>query len=1201
MRARLAASSEHGFSEQDLVLPSLSPPEVVGILLIAALTYGFLVLFLRKLTPADAMVARQAALFANAQRIGQMGSWSLDLRTGAVVWPAETCHLFGIAAAEFGGTFEHFRAFILPEDLAGYDAACARTSASERLFEAEYRIRRPDGEVRWMYSRGRVDVDASGTAIGRTGMIMDMTDQHVANEQLAEHAALLRIAGRVARLGGWTIQLPSRTLTWSDENCAIHDVPAGYKPTLDEGIGYYPPEYRAEVTRHVEACEREGTPYDFELPKITAAGRHIWVRSIGEAVRDADGRIVRLQGAFQDISARRQAQEELRERAAEFRTLAESMPQMVWIMRPDGSNIYFNQQWVDYTGLSRDESYGDGWHTPFHPDDRERAAKAWQGANAAGDYNVQCRLRRADGSYRWMLVRGLPLRDSGGAVTKWIGTCTDIDELKQAQEAALTAAVTQRDLATQLETERARLVAAQAVASVGSWETDLATRAVIWSAETYRIFEITPAGFDQTYAAFLQLLHPDDRDVVDHAFVQSIDGHMPGAIEHRLVMPDGRVKFIEERWQMMCDTWGQPTRATGTCQDITARRRAQEALRMQAHMLDHIGQAVIATDTSGRVTYANRCASELYGWSSADIVGQVITDVTVPQITREQGVEIMAHLQRGETWSGEFLVQNRAGRVFPALVTDSAVLDERGQMIGIVGISTDISTRKQSEEEIRLKNALIRMAGKVTRTGGWAVDMPGERVSWSDEVLDILDYPSTSVPQLSDVLALYLEPSREIVAAAIGACARQGTPFDMEAEILTKTGKRKWVRVSAEPERYADGSVRRVQGALQDIAERKQLEQQYLRAQRMESIGTLAGGIAHDLNNVLAPVLLSIAVLQQDEHDAARLATLDTIESSARRGAAMISRVLAFARGMEGERVDVQVMPLVRDLVTIVRDTFPKNIELVEHISPELRTLHADPTQLHQVLLNMCVNARDAMPLGGRITITAQNVVVDEAYAAVNIDARIGPYVVIDLEDTGSGMSKAVLDQIFDPFFTTKEIGKGTGLGLATSLAIVKGHEGFIRASSTPGMGTRFRLYLPAQTTPVRREPTVAAASRPRGNGETVLVVDDEVAIRQIARRMLEGFGYRVLLASDGAEAVALYAEHRAVIAVVVTDMMMPVMDGAATIRELLRLDPNVRIIAASGLAGADEVVAAGGNAARFLAKPYSAETLLTAIKASLP
>lgn len=1150
---------------------------------------------------AEQTLREQAELITHAQRIGRMGSWSLDIRTGRLTWPDVTCQLFGIDPADFTGTFEQFYRLILPEDLAHYDAARARLSSSEPLFEAEYRIRRPDGAVRWMYSRGRVDVDGAGNPLRRVGMVMDITEQRAAREASSSTATVIRTAGRIARLGGWTLTVPDRVLTWTDENCAIHDLPPGYKPTFEEGLGYYPPEDRAEVMRHVSACERDGMPYDVELRKHTATGRLIWVRSIGEAVRDEDGRIVRLQGAFQDITERRQAQQALRDSEALFRTLAESMPQMVWMAQPDGSGTYVNQRWVAYTGLGLDQIAGHGWQVCIHPDDRQQASLAWEAAVQSGDYNVECRLRHADGRYRWMLIRGLPLRDGDDEITGWIGTCTDIDDLKQAQQAAHESERVQRALATELDSQRSRLVAAQAVAGVGSWETDLSTLSVIWSAETYRICEADPATFQPTHDGFLALVHPDDRAAVDGAFRRSVEQRFGGVIEHRLLMADGRIKFVEERWQVIADDSGAPRMATGTCQDITERRRTQDAIRMQAHMLDQIGQAVIATDTGGRITYANRFAGELYGWEPGEILGRHVTDVTRPQSSPELGRDIMTRLERGESWTGEFPVQDRRGRVFPALLTDSPVLDDRRRLIGIVGISTDISARIQAEEEMRQKDALIRIAGRVTRTGGWAVEGPEQRVFWSDEVFDILDFPHGGPPPIEEALALYLDPWREQITAALSACAADGTPFDLEVEILTAHAARKWVRVSGEAVWRADGTIRRVQGAFQDITERKQLEQQYLRAQRMESIGTLAGGIAHDLNNVLAPILMSIGLLQDDEHDPDRLATLATIEASAKRGASMISRVLSFARGMEGRRIEVQLGPLLRDMATIVRDTFPKNIAFEERLAPDLRTLQADPTQLHQVLLNLCVNARDAMPEGGRIAVSARNVVIGESFAGINMDARVGPYVIIEVEDSGTGIPREIIDKIFDPFFTTKALGKGTGLGLATSMAIVKGHGGFMRASSDPGQGSRFQLYLPAEATRAAAAPAAAAESNSRGNGETILVVDDEKSIRQIARRTLEAFGYRVLVAADGAEAVALYAAHEAAIAVVVTDMMMPVMNGTATIQELVRMNPQVRIICASGLAADASLDGVAATRIRhFLSKPYTADTLLSAIRAAI-
>ncbi|HWY29113.1 MAG TPA: PAS domain S-box protein, partial [Candidatus Acidoferrum sp.] len=250
----------------------------------------------------------QATLLENAQRIGRMGSWAMDERSGRLTWSEATCALFGITRAEFRGTFEHFHSFLLPEDLPACEAVHAAITPAKPLLEAEYRIRRPDGSVRWMYDRGTVEFDAAGRAIRRMGMVTDVTEERMSREQLERGTRLLSIAGRAARLGGWAIELPERKLIWSDETCILHDLPPGYQPSFEEGVGYFPAEHRIEVMRHVEACARDGTPYDFEVPKNTARGRRIWVRCIGEAVRDASGKIIRLQGAFQDVTDRKQAE-----------------------------------------------------------------------------------------------------------------------------------------------------------------------------------------------------------------------------------------------------------------------------------------------------------------------------------------------------------------------------------------------------------------------------------------------------------------------------------------------------------------------------------------------------------------------------------------------------------------------------------------------------------------------------------------------------------------------------------------------------------------------------------------------------------------------------------------------------------------------------------------------------------------------------
>jgi two-component system sensor kinase len=383
-----------------------------------------------------------------------------------------------------------------------------------------------------------------------------------------------------------------------------------------------------------------------------------------------------------------------------------------------------------------------------------------------------------------------------------------------------------------------------------------------------------------------------------------------------------------------------------------------------------------------------------------------------------------------------------------------------------------------------------------------------------------------------------------------------------------------------------------------NITEKKKIEARFLRAQRMESIGTLAGGIAHDLNNVLTPILMGVDLLRLPLPEAEREALLGSLESSAERGADMVRQILSFARGVEGQRVMVQLKHLIRDLEKVLTSTLPKSIAVETDLPGDLWVIQGDATQIYQVLMNLCVNARDAMPVGGKLTLGAEHKLLDEIDARVHPDARPGRYVLVKVADTGTGIPPEILDRIFDPFFTTKEIGKGTGLGLSTVLGIVKGHGGFLHVSSEVGRGTQFSVYLPAGGSPEGGQQQAKPQAFARGHGEVILLVDDEPVIRDVMAAALEAHGYRVKTGRDGAEALEVYSQHRGEIRLVVTDMMMPVMDGPATIRALRQIDPEVRILATSGLAtGPPRANGAAGRVQGFLRKPYTAAELVQTIR----
>jgi len=443
---------------------------------------------------------------------------------------------------------------------------------------------------------------------------------------------------------------------------------------------------------------------------------------------------------------------------------------------------------------------------------------------------------------------------------------------------------------------------------------------------------------------------------------------------------------------------------------------------------------------------------------------------------------------------------------------------------------------------------------------------------------------------------------RERVLAAAREKQALGT-YDETYRILRPDGSLRWIRDKAFPVKLADGTVHRIVGVAEDITEARLMEEKFLRAQRLEAVGTLASGVAHDMNNILAPMLMAAGLLKDKLHDRHDQEILLMVEQSAQRGAGIISQLLNFSRGADGVRCSVTLGHLIKEMSHLMQETFPKNIVLRTVVEKSLASVVADATQLHQVLMNLCVNARDAMPDGGELSVEARNVQLSEEEARWHAPAPAGTYAEITVSDTGHGIPAEVMEHIFEPFFTTKEAGKGTGLGLATVAGIVKSHHGILTVESEPGRGSRFRILLPAETVaaaPAPAEPAPAGALA--GRNQLILVVDDERPIREALRAVLEKQRYRVLLAASGEEAIRLFVPQRQAIRLVFTDMMMPGMGGLSLIRSLRVLEPNLPIIACSGLALEQNQAGLEALAvAETLAKPFTPIQALEAIGRLLP
>ncbi len=497
--------------------------------------------------------------------------------------------------------------------------------------------------------------------------------------------------------------------------------------------------------------------------------------------------------------------------------------------------------------------------------------------------------------------------------------------------------------------------------------------------------------------------------------------------------------------------------------------------------------------------------------------------------------------------------------------------------------------RKQTEQKIRQQAALLDVATDAI----FVCDLDKQILLWNKAAEGLYNWKQEEAIGRR-TSQLWQEKNIQKIKEALNTLIKNGS-WEGELEQKTKSGKEITVESRWTLVKEFENKSQSILVVNTDITQKKLLETQFFRVQRLESIGTLASGIAHDLNNVLAPILMAAQLLESQIQDERCKRLIPILVNNAKRGANLVKQVLSFTRGIEGDRSLLQLKHLVLEIEQIIKETFPKTIEVTTQIAPNLWNIIGDTTQLHQILMNLCVNARDAMPKGGCIAITADNFYIDEHYAKMNIEAHIGYYVVITIKDTGIGISQEIQERIFEPFFTTKELGKGTGLGLATVLGIVKSHHGFINLKSEVGKGSEFQVYLPAQG--IAEIKDLQEGGLPQGHGELILVVDDEPAIRDITKTSLENYNYKAITACDGIEAIAIYAEHRHEISIVLTDMIMPALDGLTTIKTLQKINPSVKIIAVSGLATSEKISAATEIGVKaFLSKPYTAQQLLQTI-----
>ena len=642
--------------------------------------------------------------------------------------------------------------------------------------------------------------------------------------------------------------------------------------------------------------------------------------------------------------------------------------------------------------------------------------------------------------------------------------------------------------------------------------------------------------------------------------------------------------------------------------DITAERLKEEALQTSRDLLS----SVLSSSLDGIMVFSavrdeketivdfecvlvNPQAEKLIGRTAEEVVGDRLRE-TMPK-HEEKGL-FQAYREVVETGEPAELEIHYDTDTLDAWFHVMAVKVENGVAVTY----RDITERKEAERRIREQAQLLDKA----RDAILAHDMEGRIVYWNKSAERLTGWSKDEILGEWAHECLY-DPDEEDKLQKCHETMMEEGEWTGELRMRTKGDEERIVESRWTLVRDSAGTPKQVLVINTDITERKRLESQFLRSQRMESIGRLVGGIAHDLGNLLVPITLGVKVLKRRVGDTDDKVdrTLSMIKKSAERGSDMVEQVLAFARGVEGERVALQPEMIVNEVEEMTGETFPEGIEVQTHTDEDLRPIVGDATQIQQVLMNLCVNARDAMPNGGTLSIKARNVLFNESDARRNIEAEPGPYVCIEVQDTGVGMPDDVVDKIFEPFFSTKEEGEGTGLGLSTAYSIIQSHDGFLDVESKEGVGTTFWIYLPVAEEAAEPQSAESGAAEPEpapsgGEGERILVVDDEEFVLESAQQTLEAVGYEVVTALDAAAALRRIEKEGGTIDGVVTDLRMPGMGGLELIRTLRAKRPTLPIVAASGVADGCTEEALEAGAHTFLAKPFTAEKLEESLQEAL-
>lgn len=1013
------------------------------------------------------------------------------------------------------------------------------------------------------------------------GYFHDISQRHQAEQHLHEQRTMLEhVLNSVPQAVFWK-DANSRYLGANRvfaEAAGLKD-PSEVNGKTDFEMPWGPKEAKAYVVDDQQVITSGQAMPNIVEPITLADGTQRWLETSKTPLRSPDGKVFGVLGVFEDITERKQAQEALRLNeelfSGVFNSALDALFLVDWqtrlIKNCNGSALTM------FEATDKSEVIGQAGYT-WHrvPRDPDNAQKSYEVVSSGGKWVEEVEYTTLKGKHFWGLLAASKLDLPDGQMV--LVRVTDITSLKQMEQ--------------QLRQERdySRWIVDALPGVFYVLEADGRLRS--WNKQLETVTGRAPEQLANILC--LELLHANDHAHVLEAIAE-VFAQGEAQADARFVVSSGHsypYHFHGRRIELD----GRPC-ILGIGIDMLEREEMEAQLEhqldFQKTLMDSMPIAVFTKDSAGRYISCNRAFEKFTNVTREQMAGKRVTDLFASsgaEFYMEKDRELLR--ERGTQFYGGHM-KHASGEERDVIFHKASFLNADGQVGGIIGAFIDVTEMKRAHERLLLQESALNAAAN----GIVITDNKGH-ILWANPAFTALSgyLPEEVIGQTPSILKSGRQTPE--FYHELWQTVLKGNVWRGELTNKRKDGSIYDEEMTITPVRDAAGVVTNFIAIKQDVTQRKQLEAQYLRAQRMEGIGMLAGGIAHDLNNVLAPIIMSIQILKEIHPDDETAEILVGLQESAQRGADIVRQVLTFARGIKGDRLLLAPKHLIKDMVRVAKEAFPRNIGVHSDVSGDLWNVMGDPTQLHQVLLNLSVNARDAMPDGGTMTIRAYNTTLAEDTALMGVKMAVGDYTVISVKDSGMGISPELQERIFEPFFTTKDQGKGTGLGLSTVMGIVKSHHGYIKLVSAPGKGADFQIYLPAVKTGEHELVPDEETSLPEGHGELVLLVDDEEMIRMVGRDILTRHGYRVLLAGDGTEAMATIAQQLGKVHLVITDIMMPYMDGVALVRGLRKMAPEIKILACSGLASGasmtnkvDELKRLGVHP--ILHKPFTARKLL--------